>query len=104
MVANLLRTCFNAGRRIGLLVWVVINYKVCNKGSDGYSPDEHIHARLHAFLNVTLFCKGTQCHNRGRVAHFTNESGALQAIQVWHLKYLVTKGFEVRGESLPECP
>jgi hypothetical protein len=75
MVANFFKTCFSAGRRIGLLIRGISNYvfeMLCI-----ISPEEHIHARIVAFLNITLFGESCQSHNRRRVAHLTDKTCAL---------------------------
>jgi hypothetical protein len=58
MVANSLRTCFKAGRRIGLLGKIV-----SIKNSIGvlfeHPPDKHVHSAVHAVLDIALFCEST---------------------------------------------
>ena len=73
IVANLFKTCFRAGRRIGLLFPLVKSFR----RDEVDIPDEHVHARVHAVFNITFFRESAERNNRRRVAHAPDEAGAL---------------------------
>lgn len=47
--------------------------------SDGFWEEE-VHARVHTFFDIAFFGKCSQSNYGCRIAHATNESGALETV------------------------
>jgi hypothetical protein len=84
MVVYLRRTCFNAGRRIGLLSREVRIEQATVYGSSNL-PNKHVHSGVHAVFDITVLRECTERHNWRRVTHLSNETSTLDAVEVRHL-------------------
>lgn len=86
MVANFFKTCFRAGRLIGLLGFKCqVGFLGCRLG---YLPKEHIHSRVIAIFDIAFLCKCGECNDWSRVAHLPDESSTLKTVKVWHLQLI----------------
>ena len=83
IVANFFRTCFRAGRLMGLLkLGCQCSPHEC--GMRGL-PQKHVHSGVIAVFDIAFLGKCSECDDGSRIPHLTDESGTLKTIQVWHL-------------------